>query len=228
MAGRLETTAATAALTAALLAASPTPWTAMTTLRSAGSAPEPGAPVVALAAVIAWSLAAWLLLVAAGSLAARRPGAGGRTAAAVTRRVAPVGVRRRVEVALGLSVAVALAGAGPAAAGPALPPAPPSTAVPFDWPAAASDPAPGLDWNPGSPGPPVPAATAVTASVVVQPGDSLWTVAADHLPAGTTNARIAQAWPSWWAANRAAVGADPDLIHPGLQLRPPTHPPVNA
>jgi nucleoid-associated protein YgaU len=47
-------------------------------------------------------------------------------------------------------------------------------------------------------------------------------VAADHLPATATNAQIAQAWPRWWSANRAAVGADPDLIHPGLSLTPPT------
>jgi nucleoid-associated protein YgaU len=57
--------------------------------------------------------------------------------------------------------------------------------------------------------------------VVVKPGDSLWAIAADHLPSPATDAQIARAWPRWWAANRDAVGAAPDLIHPGLRLRPP-------
>lgn len=49
--------------------------------------------------------------------------------------------------------------------------------------------------------------------VVVQPGDSLWAIAADH-------------WSGWgwrrlYAANRAVIGDDPDLIHPGQRLRVP-------
>jgi LysM repeat protein len=64
-----------------------------------------------------------------------------------------------------------------------------------------------------------PVATA--AAVVVQPGDSLGGIAARHLPAAASDAQIAQAWPAWWSANRAAVGADPDVIHPGTRLTPP-------
>jgi len=59
-------------------------------------------------------------------------------------------------------------------------------------------------------------------SVVVVAGDTLWAIAADHLPAGATNADIADAWPEWYAANRALIGDDPDLILPGWQLTTPT------
>jgi hypothetical protein len=47
--------------------------------------------------------------------------------------------------------------------------------------------------------------------VVVRPGDSLWTIAAER---GCT-------WTALYAANRAVVGPDPDLIHPGAVLRLP-------
>jgi resuscitation-promoting factor RpfA len=61
--------------------------------------------------------------------------------------------------------------------------------------------------------------------LVVRSGDSLWSIAAASLRvAGTaapTDAQVAQAWPRWWAANREAVGDDPDLLLPGTVLRPP-------
>ncbi|HMA47695.1 MAG TPA: LysM domain-containing protein [Frankiaceae bacterium] len=57
--------------------------------------------------------------------------------------------------------------------------------------------------------------------VVVHRGDTLWTIAARHLGPGTTDERVAEEWPRWYAANRDVVGADPDLIRPGQRLRPP-------
>jgi hypothetical protein len=57
---------------------------------------------------------------------------------------------------------------------------------------------------------------------VVRRGDTLWDIAARHLGAHATNADIARAWPRWYAANRAAIGANPQLIHPGLVLRAPS------
>ncbi|MCA1710331.1 MAG: LysM peptidoglycan-binding domain-containing protein, partial [Actinobacteria bacterium] len=152
-------------------------------------------------------------------------------------------VRRAVQVALGLTVAVGALGASPASASPGAPPPAVSmdgagtTAPGLDW---GSPPAPALDWSgpavasPVAPSVAQPVAAAkqpVAAAeqpvaarepVVVQPGDTLWGIAAEHLPAAATDAQIAQAWPSWWAANRDAVGADPDLITPGTQLDPPT------
>ncbi len=60
----------------------------------------------------------------------------------------------------------------------------------------------------------------------MQPGDSLWAIAEARLEeqAGgeVSDAEVAQAWPSWWQANREAVGDDPDLLHPGTPLVPPT------
>lgn len=64
-----------------------------------------------------------------------------------------------------------------------------------------------------APGPP--------ATVTVAPGDCLWSIAADHLPDGATDAEIAATWPRWYAANRDVVGPDPDLIHPGQVLTAP-------
>lgn len=63
--------------------------------------------------------------------------------------------------------------------------------------------------------------------VVVSPGDSLWTIARDGLPAAQRDvSTVAKATAALYAANRDDVGTDPDLIHPGLRLhRPPDHPP---
>lgn len=57
--------------------------------------------------------------------------------------------------------------------------------------------------------------------VVVQPGDSLWSLAADRLAADATDAEVVTAWRRLYAANRTVVGADPDLVRPGQRLRVP-------
>ncbi len=74
---------------------------------------------------------------------------------------------------------------------------------------------------------PTAAAVAVTAeptptTYLVRRGDTLWSIAARHLPAGASNAQVAAAWPRWYAANRAVIGADPDLIRAGQRLVVPT------
>ncbi|MBV9290883.1 MAG: LysM peptidoglycan-binding domain-containing protein [Frankiales bacterium] len=61
------------------------------------------------------------------------------------------------------------------------------------------------------------------ASVVVRPGDSLWTIAARRLGRRATPTAVAASWPRWWATNRSVIGANPDLIHPGQRLTPPHH-----
>lgn len=58
--------------------------------------------------------------------------------------------------------------------------------------------------------------------VVVRRGDSLWSITARHLGPDATDAEIAVEWPRWYAANRDAVGGDPDVILPGTVLRPPS------
>ena len=57
--------------------------------------------------------------------------------------------------------------------------------------------------------------------VVVQRGDTLWSIAARRLGPRAGDAAIAASWPRWYAANRSVIGADPDLILPGQQLRAP-------
>ncbi|QIK77335.1 LysM peptidoglycan-binding domain-containing protein [Nocardioides piscis] len=54
--------------------------------------------------------------------------------------------------------------------------------------------------------------------VIVRPGDSLWSIAAASLPPRATPAEVDGAWRALYAANRAAIGADPDLVLPGTEL----------
>ncbi len=68
-------------------------------------------------------------------------------------------------------------------------------------------------------------ANAQTNSIyVVQPGDTLWGIAAAHLElpddmaARASEAAIAEAWPLWYAANREVIGPDPDHIKPGQRF----------
>ena len=72
--------------------------------------------------------------------------------------------------------------------------------------------------------PPRPAASAHDL-VTVRRGDSLWTIAARHLGPDASDAQISREWPRWYAANRDVVGEDPDVILPGVQLRPPSSAP---
>jgi nucleoid-associated protein YgaU len=60
-----------------------------------------------------------------------------------------------------------------------------------------------------------------TDQLTVRTGDSLWMIAAHRLGPGASAARIATEWPRWYAANKALIGADPDLIRPGSRLHPP-------
>jgi nucleoid-associated protein YgaU len=57
--------------------------------------------------------------------------------------------------------------------------------------------------------------------VVVQRGDSLWSIAARQLPAHVPDSRIEALWRRWYLRNRAVIGADPNLLLPGQVLRAP-------
>lgn len=85
----------------------------------------------------------------------------------------------------------------------------------------------GLAASPAPVAPRTPTPTAHVSTpdrVVVGPGDSLWAIAARTLPPGARPAAVDARWREIWAANRATVGADPDLILPGQRLRlPETH-----
>lgn len=83
-------------------------------------------------------------------------------------------------------------------------------------------------WLPAPP-PAAPAAQVALVSrgtpedpmVTVRRGDTLWSIAAEHLPGSPTVEQVAESWPRWHAANREVIGPDPHLILPGQQLRPP-------
>ena len=62
------------------------------------------------------------------------------------------------------------------------------------------------------------------AVVVVQRGDTLWSIAARHLDRHATAADIDAEYRRWFAANRETVGDDANLILPGQLLRPPPSP----
>ena len=59
-------------------------------------------------------------------------------------------------------------------------------------------------------------------TVTVMQGDSLWAIAARHLGHHATPLQVAREWPRWYAANRAVIGPNPNLIRVGQVLTVPT------
>jgi hypothetical protein len=57
--------------------------------------------------------------------------------------------------------------------------------------------------------------------VTVQPGDSLWSIAAHRLGPASSEDQIQAEWPRWYAVNRGLIGADPDLLLAGAELSAP-------
>jgi LysM repeat protein len=109
----------------------------------------------------------------------------------------------------------------PGAASTTAPPAPGEATTPVAVPAhtagtAGAGQAPSAGASRGTLAP-----TAAAATVVVEPGDTLWSIARSHLGEGATDIQIASAWPQWYAANRGVIGADPDLLRPGQRLVSP-------
>jgi nucleoid-associated protein YgaU len=72
----------------------------------------------------------------------------------------------------------------------------------------------------------LPAQPPARSAHVVTAGESLWSIAAAQLGPGTSSATVDRLWPRWYAANRAVIGPDPNLIVPGQPLRPPPQPPL--
>lgn len=58
---------------------------------------------------------------------------------------------------------------------------------------------------------------AADATIEVEAGDSLWSIAEERVGLG----RTATCWPRIYAANRSTIGPDPDHIEPGQKLELP-------
>ena len=88
-------------------------------------------------------------------------------------------------------------------------------------PAKPADPASGDRLTPAAPEPVRPRSRGTEDRVLVRPGDSLWSIAAHRLGPGSSAARIQAEWPRWHAANRKLIGANPNLLRPGVELLAP-------
>jgi hypothetical protein len=195
-----------------------------------GSGTEMPAAETAVATVAQWAL--WILadyVVAVIGVAAALALCGQPRQRLL--RVAPALLRPVLGAVFGVALTAAPAAAAspspvPAAAGPAV------TTDPLDWSA-----------TPGGLGAIDTAAARVSRAAVshqsgrsppgrapairtirVAAGDCLWSLAARELAArhvGSRPADIARAWHRWYAANRASIGPDPDLLRPGELLHVP-------
>ncbi len=175
--------------------------------------------VATVAGVQAWLLLAWLATSTALTILGRLPGAIGRRAARLARRITPTLVRRALEGALGVAIASTSLAPAAALAAPRTRPAPVEAPSPYDRPAVTA---------PRPKPTPVPlkavaptSSPAVESGVVVRRGDTLWSIASAALGEDADDAAVDVEWRRWYAANREAIGADPDLIVPGLRLQPP-------
>ncbi|WP_051247959.1 LysM peptidoglycan-binding domain-containing protein [Nocardioides halotolerans] len=107
------------------------------------------------------------------------------------------GVRRLVVVACGVALAGSLG--GPALAGHGDPPPDPLSGLPL----------PQRAEGPGHPR---------GHSVVVRPGDTLWSLAERRLPEPASARQVTAGWHAIYRRNRGVIGPDPDLIRPGQVL----------
>jgi nucleoid-associated protein YgaU len=157
----------------------------------------PDGALVRLCAVVGTAATAWLWLVTLVVLVEALRG-GDRQVRGV-----PAPVRRALLAACGVAVVAGLAAPAGATTGRQ---DPPQTAASVVASAIAGLPLPDRPHGPAHPRPrPV---------VTVHDGDSLWSIADEHLGAGGR-------WPEIYALNRSVVGADPDLIRAAQRLRLP-------
>jgi nucleoid-associated protein YgaU len=113
----------------------------------------------------------------------------------------------------------------PAWAGGARPKTTPT--IPTTRPDAAATTSPPVP-APAAPNP--PSHPSAEGSYTVRAGDTLWRIARDRLDQDQrSDAHVQTYCQAIYAANRAVIGDDPDLIYPGQHLRiPPPHPPSAA
>ena len=194
--------------------------------------------VTAISAAAALVLLVWVALGLLVSVLAVIPGPWGAASRHLQDYIASTAIRRWAALLLGAAIASTIAPAGAAAT---LPTSTISAPAP-EWVAlgerslpsfeANEPPAPAPTWTP-APTRALPPVTLTTQrqepsaaepgahEITVRRGDTLWDLAAAHLPAEAPDAEIAAAWQQWYAENRAVIGPDPDLILPGQILTAP-------
>jgi nucleoid-associated protein YgaU len=177
-----------------------------------------------LGAAASWAAAAVTAYLLLGLLAAAGENARGAlgSCACGLLRLYPALVRVGLRAAVAAAVGTTVLGGSTAAHAdngrprpPVVAPAVPA-AEPLDWPVVIAP----RHQSAAPPSPDAPDAR----RVVVRCGDSLWSLAAARLGDRSTDAAVAAWWPQWWAANRAVIGSDPDLLRPGLRLHVPPAP----
>lgn len=197
------------------------------TLRAATSPGADAAAMLAGLAVVAGAIVTLRLVVTMLAVTvAALPGACGQAGQRVAAAWSPVLLRGLVRAALGLAVA-----GGPVVGGTAAFADPPifptldrvvATTVAPTPPTAKSPSVSTPDPTTTTRTTPTPTPAAHAHVVVVRAGDTLWDIAARHLPPGHTDAEVARSWPRWYAANRSVIGPDAGQIRPGQQLLAPT------
>jgi len=191
--------------------------------RPAGDLAEPLADTATVMALLAWT---WLLLLVVTTAGSALRSAGRQQPEGMGRHLAPRAARQAVLALLG--VGTMLTTSATVSAAPAGYDAPrPVAAAGVRWGvdgSARAHPLEGLplpDRPSGAGRPETPPRDARAAAVVVRPGDSLWAIAARALGDHPSTAAIARSWPRWYAANRAVIGDNPDLLLPGTVLEAP-------
>lgn len=215
----------------------------------------PADGILLIVAVLGAALTLWLGLGMALSALSALPGALGQAFSALSDRLAPSAARKVVAFVLGTTLTAALvpgtavARSGHDASRPSvvvaaqmafgrLADAAPDASFRLvnDAVAAAdsADAAPSPSWSQEGRASTENRATsgargATPASgVAVKPGDTLWSIAAHRLGPAASSTEIDAEWHRWFAANRAVIGDDANVIEPGQLLSRPATPPVNS
>jgi nucleoid-associated protein YgaU len=170
----------------------------------------------------------WVGLALAARLLGRLPGTVGHLSQRIAELVTPRFVRSALAAVIGIGIGAAPSGATeePLPLLDRVSVAQQLTATPNAVPAPTPSGSPAATPATDSLADPVPRPTAgsmhKTAGLyVVESGDTLWAIAARHLPPTATVVEVDRSWRDWWLANRGVIGSDPNLIRPGQELAQP-------
>jgi LysM repeat protein len=216
------------------------------TLGDLGLSPaDPVTPLLAVLALLSEALIGYVVVVLALRTLSLAPGSIGRLTGRAVLLVSPDAVRRMLDLLVGgtllvqatltavpsaprsceldasnVTAAASLTSVGPVGlidpTGPAIGMRSALTLPAETRPPSRRLAAPLPPWLGGGPSKP-------TVGHAVEPGDTLWDIAATHLqPSERSSGRVHRYWQQIYRANRPAIGDDPDLIHPGTRLQVPS------